>query len=263
MVRVSDLHLEQYVLGELSAQERDRVRDAIAADESVRARYEALERSNEEILSAYPPGEIVALIQERTRSAEPSFRRAPPYMTYLLPAAAALLLFVSAYTVRDRIFPQLAGASRQEVTRVKAATHLSIFRKTAAGAEELAGGSGVRRGDVLQIGYTAGDMKYGAIFSIDGRGVVTFHLPENYRGQTLVAPVLDEKGQTVLPFAYELDDAPGFERFFFVFSHSRFDVRDIEKAARTLSSNPQAADNASLRLPSGLNVYSLVLKKLG
>jgi hypothetical protein len=66
----------------------------------------------------------------------------------------------------------------------------------------------------------------------------------------------------VLPSAYELDDAPGYERFFLVYASSPFDVSEVEHVARALSSR-SAGDQGALALPRGLGQYSLLLKKQG
>ena len=61
---------------------------------------------------------------------------------------------------------------------------------------------------VLQLSYAAGEAKYGVIFSVDGRGTLTWHVPAGYAGGARAAPPLDPQGPVVLPSAYELDDAP-------------------------------------------------------
>jgi hypothetical protein len=48
------------------------------------------------------------------------------------------------------------------------------------------------------------------VLSIDGRGAVTWHLPPEYPGP---AARLGSGVETTLPWSFELDDAPGFERF--------------------------------------------------
>ncbi len=261
---VSDLHLEQYVLGELPAAESQRVREALQADEKLRARLAEIERSNQEILSMYPPQRVAPGIRERLGEGRARERRRRSYLPYILPAAAAALVLISFFTLRDAMLPFLARAAGAEVTRVKGGNpHLTIFKKTSGGAEELVDGSAVHPKDVLQIGYVGGEARYGVIFSVDGRGVLTYHLPGNYKGQSLNSPELERQGQAVLPFAYELDDAPGFERFFFVYARSPFDVQKIAQAARALASKPRTADTESLRLPSGVSMFSMTLRKQG
>ncbi len=118
-----------------------------------------------------------------------------------------------------------------------------------------------RRGNVLQMSYAAGEAKYGAIFSIDGRGTLTWHVPAGYPGGSRAAPALDPRGNVVLPSAYELDDAPRFERFFLVYGAAPFEIADVAQAARALAARPSSADRDALVLPRGLGQYSFVLSK--
>jgi len=254
---VSDLLLEQYSLGELSSDQERMVRAELERDESVRQRLAAIAQSNKEILSDYPPERIVPAIKERFlessgRAAQP---RRVPVAAWALPAAAMVVLILSLFVMRERVVPN--------ETRLKGlSTHLNLFRKTpTGGAEELRSGAAARRADVLQISYTAGEAKYGVIFSVDGRGAITWHAPAGYRGGSRAAPALDMQGQVVLPSAYELDDAPGFERFFLVYAAAPFEVGDVERSARALAARPGAAEREMLGLPRGLGQYSLLLKK--
>jgi len=257
--KISDLMLEQYVLGELPEPERSRVRAALEADGSVRSRLSEIEASNREILESYPAERVVPAIQERMRAERESPRVSRRFWSTLavaLPTAAALVFLFSFFLVR-----QNAVADQ---TRVKGTpTHLAVFRKTTQGAEELRTGTVAQAGDVLQIGYTGGGARYGVIFSVDGRGTVTWHYPVGYRGGSQGAPVLDSQGVVVLPSAYELDDAPGFERFFLVYSNDSFDVRAVAQAARDLAVRPVTADRQPLSLPSGFSQFSFLLKKKG
>ena len=112
--------------------------------------------------------------------------------------------------------------------------------------------------DVLQLSYVAVGRKYGVIFSIDGRGIVTVHYPYAENGAT---PELEQGGEIYLRYAYELDDAPLFERFFFVTSDKPFNIAIVEKAARLLASKTGQARNTDLKLPSGFEQYSFLLNK--
>lgn len=253
---VSDLLLEQYSLGELSSDQERMVRDELERDEILRQRLSAIAQSNREILADYPPERIVPAIKERFLKASGRAARPgrTPALTWALPAAAMVILVLSLFVVRERIIPN--------ETRLKGlTTHLNLFRKTPTGAEELRPGASARRADVLQISYTAGQAKYGVILSVDGRGAVTWHVPSGYGGGSRTAPSLDSQGQVVLPSAYELDDAPGFERFFIVYSAFPFEIADVERAARALAARPGAAEREGLGLPNGLGQYSLLVRK--
>ena len=252
---ISDLLLEQYLLGELSPRLQRKVREELSRDPSLRARHEAITRSNREILERYPPSLIA---KEISRRAAPAVQRRAsrwnPPLAIGLPAAAAVLIAFSFFMFRDLVAP--------DNTRIKGISpHMSAWIGTAQGARDLAPGSLVGRGDVIQLSYTAGEAKYGVIFSIDGRGTVTWHMPAGFSGTPRAAPMLDRQGQVFLPSAYELDDAPGFERFFFIFAEKPFDIAPVAEAVRSLAARPGSADRLDLSLPSGIRQYSLLLKK--
>jgi anti-sigma factor RsiW len=259
---ISDLILEQYHLGELAAAQRRIVQEELAHDEVLRGRLAAIAKSDEEIRALYPAERVVPLIKEkgRERAANGRGSRRLPTLAWAVPVAAAALILLSLPLV----------LRTQDDTRLKgAAPHLLVFRKTTAGAEELRPGAVARRGDVLQLSYAAGDAKYGVIFSVDGRGTITWHAPAGYSGGPRSAPPLDPKGPVVLPSAYELDDAPGFERFFLVYAAAPFDVAEIERVARTLALHAaeggfgSPGERGVLSLPRGLGQFSLLVKKQG
>jgi hypothetical protein len=252
---ISDLMLEQYNLHELSAAQERRVRGELERDQVLRGRLAAIQESDTEIRSAFPAERVVPQIRERMLregAGAPSRTRRVPTTAWAVPAAAMVLFLVLVPLVTRQ-----AGD-----TRLKGiAPHLLVFRKTTAGAEELRPGAVARRGDVLQLSYAAGDARYGVIFSVDGRGTLTWHVPARYAGGTYAAPPLDPKGPVVLPSAYELDDAPGFERFFLVYSAKPFDVSEVDPVARALSQ--RAGERGVLSLPHGLGQFTLLLKKHG
>jgi hypothetical protein len=103
---------------------------------------------------------------------------------------------------------------------------LEVFRAAASGPERLAEGSPVSEGDTLQLAYRAHGERYGAILSLDGRGVITRSLP--LAGQEAVP--LEPEGLVPLQHALSLDDAPSFERFFLVTADSRFPLPPVERA---------------------------------
>jgi hypothetical protein len=272
---ISDLLLEQYVLGELPPAMAEKVRDELARDPSLKARYEEIISSDKEILERYPPGDLAKSIGQRlerrrdeehadavragsvgiTASLEPAGRWALQ-LAVGLPAAAVVLLVLSFFVFRERF---TIGD-----IRVKGlAPHLSAFLKTAQGARDLLPGSEVGRGDVIQLSYTAAEAKYGVILWVDGRGVITWLLPTGFTGTLRPAPLLDRRGQVILPTAYELDDAPGFERFFFVYAENPFNAVLVADAARALVSRVGSAERLDLVLPPGIKQYSLLLRKRG
>jgi hypothetical protein len=261
--KVSDLTLEQFHLGELSPRQERMVRGELRRDSGLRTRLAELEKSDDAIRAAYPAERMVAVIRERALREAPAGHngtprddrgageRRPlrfPTLAWAIPVAAMALVLLS--------LPVFLRPSDE--TRLKgAAPHLLVFRKTSSGAEELKPGAVARQGDVLQLSYVAGEAKYGVIFSVDGRGSVTWHVPASYRGGSLPAPSLDPQGQVPLPAAYELDDAPAFERFFLVYSSAPFDVAAVARLAGSVSSS------GTLPLSRGVGQFSLLVRKQG
>ncbi|MDE2734261.1 MAG: ActD-like protein, partial [Gemmatimonadota bacterium] len=68
----------------------------------------------------------------------------------------------------------------------------------------------------------SGGLQFGAILSVDGRGTVTQHLPAT---GTEAVPLA---AQDTLDVAYELDDAPRWERFYLVAADRRFELATVK-----------------------------------
>lgn len=169
-----------------------------------------------------------------SRSGRPSLweRLGPGWRIALAPAFALALLLVlmpnrftgSEVALADRNGSAQAGGAdggkeSTETTRLKGSLPvLYLFRKADSGAEALRPGSAVRAGDLIQVQYEAAGRKYGAVFSVDGSGKVTWHLPERGNRSAALSPA----GRTALKSAFELDEAPGREDFHFVASDRPF-----------------------------------------
>ena len=134
---------------------------------------------------------------------------------------------------------------------------LVLFRKTPEGTELLSDGVRASAGDQIRIGYRAAGLSYGLILSIDGRGVVTRHFPRQEERATLLAP----EGLVLLDHAYELDDAPGWERFYLVTGPKAFEIAPVLEAARRLAAAPGDGPPGALTLPADLDQSSLTLMK--
>jgi hypothetical protein len=199
---VPDWKLERMLLGD------------VPPEESEKQRLAELSRSNEEILGAHPPQQVVAEIQRRARRIDrprPALRIAAP----VLAAALGLIVFVS--------LPEPTERSKGAVP------YLVIHQHAGDHAEKLAPGAVVRARDVLQVSYVSLGRPYGVICSLDGRGIVTLHHPIGLDGDQ---KLIDLAGAVPLANAYELDDAPDFEKFFFVTASEPLDVDAILEKAR-------------------------------
>ena len=303
---VPDLVLERSRLGELPASEQDSLRQHMEAEPELRARLEALERSDGELRRRLDSAFLATRVRERLAARRAgSSAPVPPggwWRAWPVPAGLAVAATVAVVLV----LRPMAPAPRLDVPAGAPATptpsapqvspdapalpappapstgrapsappstpggepgvrtkglrpSLSLFRKTADGSETLADGDVAREGDVIRIGYHAFGRRYGVIVSVDGRGAVTRHFPE----RSATAAALEPSEVVLLAHAYRLDDAPAWERFFFVTADAPFPVAAVEDAARRLAGEPGMAGPvpAGLPLPKALEQSTFLLTK--
>ena len=265
---VSDWQLERYLLREAPAPELADLDRRVAADPALAGRVADLRRSNEELLQRYPTRWMCRRIERKLRrsrgGAPPRWSAyrlwAAPALTAVLAVAAVTALFDPGTesflpagdddpTVPGRSAPP-PGAGAVPAERMKgggAEPRLMIFRKLAGGHERLEDGSLARKGDLVQIAYRSDGLAYGAIFSVDGRGAVTRHLPA--AGEQAV-PLAK---RDTLDFAYELDDAPKWERFYLVASERPFGLPAVR----------EELTHVDPALPDGIRLHQFTLKKPG
>jgi hypothetical protein len=265
---IPDLFIEKLLLDELSQD----VKERLLADPSVRRRLDELKAENRKILEEYPPEQMAKAIRNREDSSRrnresrqtgsvQAVRTAPRAagLRRLVPAAGfALLVLAGGFLLISRGPGFFAPRNQAQEIRLKGgAAHMNIYMKTDAGARLLEEGDTVSEGATLQVGYVSAGYRYGVIVSIDGGGAVTLHFPQSAEdGQNL-----EGEGTALLPFAYTLDDAPAFERFFFVVSDRPFSVETVLEAAERLSAKAEEAKRQDLNLPGKLDQSSILLLK--
>jgi hypothetical protein len=220
-------------------------------DPGLRQRLDALLASDAE-MHASARLELVASrvrrqLEERKAAAN---RRGQSFRLWLAPAAAmTVVLLVLA-------LPRVSGLLDEDGERIKGLEpSLTLFRRVNGTSETLADGAVAQRGDLIRVGYHAAGHAYGVIVSIDGRRLVTLHLPRD--GERAVP--LGREATVLLDHAYELDDAPRWERFYFVTGNEPFLVSAVVIAAERAALVSRDDTPATLSLPAGLtqSVFSL------
>jgi anti-sigma factor RsiW len=263
--RVPDLILERYLLGELPKGESESVARRLSDDGDLGHRLEALEESDQEIRRRYPPGWLAGRVRARLasaprgRPAKTASRSRWGLFAALASAATVLMVLVPrAFGPHPSALGPEATSGAEADVRIKGLRPgLTLFRRTPAGSEALADGAVAYPGDLVRVGYRAAGRSYGVIVSIDGRGTVTVHLPERGEG----AAALGSGKGILLDHAYELDDAPRWERFYLVTSESPFDVAPVVEAARRAAMGASGVPPGPLALPSRLEQMSFSLSK--
>jgi len=249
--------LERYRLGELPPDETAALDRRLQVDEELRTRLVALDRSDVEVRERYPPQVLAAGVRMRleSRSAAATRPAGIGRLVWRWETVAALAVAVTLMVV---VGPLLVGPGNNETDRVKGLEPtLVLYRKTTTGSERVEDGAVARAGDLIRIGYRAAGYSWGVIVSIDGRGVVTRHLP---REGSRSAP-LSRGPEELLDFAYELDDAPRWERFYFVAGSAPFDTGPVVEAARRVTVAGQAGPPPLLPLQLDVRQSSVLLIK--
>ena len=249
--RTPDWLVERLHQGDLPPADAAAVRERLSQEGGL-ARLDALARDDARFAELHPPGPAVGEI--RRRAAGRAAPRVRPRRLLLLavPLAAAALAVVALR------LPGVGPPDRDGDVRLKGlAPHLAVHRRGAgADPEALARGAQVRAGDVLQLSVVSAGRPYGVVVSVDGRGVVTRHVP----GDGELAARLPPEGAVPLDHSYRLDDAPAFERFFLVTGVAPFAVAPVLDAVRRLAAEGAARTGAPA-LPSGLAWSDFLVEK--
>jgi len=231
--RVSDFELERLVRGELPEAQAAAL-EARLREAGEEGRLEALRASDAAILEAHAPADVAREVRRRAvmqEAAEHAARRRRITGAFSLlggfAAAAALWLVLRPAPPDGEAIVAVDEHVDIDGIRVRGAGPvLHVYRRTSREPEKLETQGRVKPGDVLQLRYLAQGDRFGFIASVDGRGAVSLHLPENGGP----AAELQASGERALPHSYELDDSPGFERFVFVSSSEPFDTRPFAEA---------------------------------
>jgi hypothetical protein len=265
-LEIPDWKLERYLLNELPEADMKYVRTAVETDPAVRSRLTNLEESNRAILGQYPPDRVADTIMERSRKSRVETRRRAPQFR-VLPDLAALVLAMGAAMLLIYVsLPYFRGSTaavsqtqRMETdTRIKGLSpRLFLYRKTRVGSEPLPNEGLARQGDLVQLAYRPAGKPFGVILSIDGRGTVTLHMPRQGGNSAHL-----KRGDVIpLDASYLLDDAPNWERFYFITSDAAFDTEPILKAAGSAAAGRSTLAPGKMNLPTTFDQYSITIRK--
>jgi hypothetical protein len=276
-MKMNPLHLEQLLAGEKTVSDfPEEISDAVAK-EIVRGQLDELKRSNREILDRYPADDILAALQKKTgytaeKAAEPGVaRQILPFFSgrrvIMLAAAACFVLAIPiiTFSVQEHAVSITQSGAVTETTdqpaenRIKGnGSHLYVYKKNGDQAVRLDNNAVVHEGDTLQISYIASGAKYGAILSIDGNGTITQHYPYNEDE----CAKLENAGEIALEYAYQLDNAPSFERFILLTSDQPFTTDKIvnELNRYTISGTAKTVDLSRIKVGT-VRITDLVLLK--
>ena len=263
---IPDWKLERFLTGDLPENEMNKLRELEASDEVFANRVRMLREDNKAILNKLP-FETLAGKLDAVDAANLDAKNAPRFTLVKFAAAAVFVLAValvaffaqSETVVAGGNIPggdvaqnapgvqqtQVALAETQSDTRIKGLdARMEVWKKTPAGIVQLNDLDEAREGDEIQLRYAVPEKCFGLLFSMDGNGALTLHMGNGEKAVELAPGKMNS-----LPFAYKLDDAPYFEKFFFVTSSQEFAVEE--------------KDVDALLKRSDVKVIGFTLKKVG
>lgn len=240
---IPDWKLEKYLTGDLPVEEMRRVRELEATDEVFAARVRTMREDNLAILRKMPFESIETKLAAR----------APANFKFVKFAAAAVfvLAFAGIFTFmngEESVSPSSGSQTNMQLamaetgTRIKGMeSRMEVWKKTTKGIVQLENLSGATEGDEIQLRYSVPQKCFGILFSMDGNGTLTMHMGDDNKAIAL------EPGKMVtLPFAYKLDNAPKFEKFFLLTSQSEFEL-DGSKIDELLKKEGVSSKTITLR----------------
>jgi len=241
---IPDWKLERFLTGDLPEEEMNKLREFEAQDAFFANRVKMLREDNKAILSKLPFEVLAANLGTATDTAAKN----APRFTLVKFAVAAMFIFAVAMVaffaqretsvMNERVGSDVANVNGSQNTQVALAENesdtrikgldarMEVWKKTQAGIVQLNDLDSVGEGDEIQLRYAVPEKCYGLLFSMDGNGALTLHMGDGVKAIELAPGKMNS-----LPFAYKLDDAPYFEKFFFVTSPKEFAVEenDIDK----------------------------------
>jgi hypothetical protein len=260
---INEYYLERYALGELPDEEKEEIGRLSSSVPEIRAVLEEIKSSDRDILTLYPPPTVKAILLARLEKAPDKSFPLKRVLT-ISSAVATFLILILVLPLFKKEPGIISRDSRQDITLVKgipavdiSKTQLLVYRKIQDQVEILTDGKQAKTGDLLQLAYVTAEETYGVILSIDGRGLVTLHFPGG-KGESTA---LELNKQFLLANAIELDDAPGFERFFFLTSGSPIDVDAVLRKVKDQSDNVEQVKQRDLDLPESFKQYSVLILK--
>ena len=259
---IPDWKLERYLTGDLPESEMREIRELEQKDEVFANRVKLMREDNAAILRKMPferLSEKLDAMPERSNSAgnmvPVNFR-----LVKFAAAAAFVLAVVSVALFSQReiasqdIGGQLASdgsaesamavamADEDNGTRIKGMdARMEVWKKTGDSAVQMQNLDAASEGDEIQLRYSVPEKCYGLLFSMDGNGTITMHMGDNNR-----AIALEPGKMTTLPFAYKLDNAPKFEKFFLLTSKADFAV-DVDNIDAVLKNKDISNVSITLR----------------
>ena len=234
--KISDFKLERYLLGELPEKEMRDFQERELSDEIFAARVREMREQGKRFVAENPFEALEAKMDAADEAADGNV-----ISGLWLKVAAALVIALGVFSMvvlnrnvetysGESATMEVAIANVDDGTRIKGmSASLDVWKKTGDSAVQMVNLGDAHEGDEIQLRYRVPQKCFGMLFSMDGNGTVTMHMGDGNN-----AIELEPGKMTTLPFAYKLDNAPKFEKFFLLTSQNSFaiDVDNFDKSLK-------------------------------
>jgi hypothetical protein len=261
--RIRTWELERFLLDELPPSRMAEIAKLVDEDPDIKREADLLSQDNAEILRKHPSETMLpGILRKYEENKHPALTGEKvrfitlKRLIYSVPILASALILLFIVFMKDKVPPDYTRIKGEESLDFMK-TQVIIYKKSNSEIALLNNGDQVKAGDLLQLAYIPAGKRYGVIFSIDGNGVVILHYPEKKNDSS----ILKQEKKNLLSSAYELDNAPDFERFFFITAMEEIDVQSVIKKAEELALLPASVKTARLELPESYSQFSILLKK--
>ena len=262
MNKISDLKLEQWLLGELSTEEAARIQSEVEKDEQLRSRIDAINLQSQELLAQHPPQQFAAELKRKMHllNTQEAYREKQPRISPMKwrILAGVLAVGVALFVVLPSFSgdPEKGQNRRPAPYRSKGETiHLMAHLVVENQQQQLFDQGLVRAGDRIQLSIKKAKGLSFFVFSIDGHGVISTHYPREQ------ASKIEESDFFSLPASYRLDNAPNFENFYLVSAQEILDKEDILKKIKEAQKNTDFQTNFRALIPAKFTINQISLKK--
>lgn len=235
---IPDWKLERYLTGDLPESDMREIREMEAADEIFANRVKMLREDSEAILRKLPYDRLAERLDSLPGRGTYGHGKPVNFGIVKFAAAAALVLAVVTVALfsqrsiseQNTQLMEVAMVDQNDDVRIKGlSARMEVWKKTGDSAVQMENLGEASEGDEIQLRYAVAEKCFGLLFSMDGNGTITMHMGHENR-----AVELEPGKMTTLPFAYKLDNAPKFEKFFFLTSKNEFELNagDIDASLK-------------------------------
>jgi hypothetical protein len=234
----SDLVIARILADEISAGELEATNAHAEQCSRCKSELDEALRARQQFRQHVFPRTLAAVESRRMRK-RPWRRIAPLF--FAIPALAALSLVVVNHSTSD---------AEEPPQQSKGAGALKAIGKRGEHVFPVEDGARLRAGDRLRFEVQPGGARFIAIGSVDASGRATIYYP---------SARIDAPGP--LPDSILLDDAPGPERIFAIFSEEKLETERLETSLAALGAGGANAIRNARQLPLPFTQSSLLIEK--